>query len=69
MPEDTTALQVQAQTRGRWVCWYGHATEHYWGTPRPPYPRFGGVVEAETPEELFKRMGEIHVKYAPGRRP
>ncbi|TYK51232.1 hypothetical protein [Actinomadura decatromicini] len=67
MPQDTTAQSIQSQTRGRWVCWYGHATGHYWGMPRPPYPWFG-IVEGDSPEMLTARIAEVDKYHGRGRR-
>lgn len=67
VPQDTTARQLQAETRGRWLCWYGHATGHYWGTPCQPYP-WNGVVEADTPETLTARIAEVDTYHGRGQR-
>ena len=68
MPQDATADEVQAGTSGTWLCWYGHATKHYWAMPLSPHP-WDGWVEGDTPESLTARIAAVDYYHGQRERP
>jgi hypothetical protein len=65
--QDEIARQLQARTRGRWLCWYGHRTGRYWAirTGQGPFR----LVEGPTPKDLAIAMGEVDAFYGGQSRP
>ncbi len=68
VPQDDTARRIQAQVGGRWVCWYGHATGHYWAMPRA-IDGWYGAVEATTPDRLAALIARFETDSGRGGRP
>lgn len=58
VPEDEAARQLQRQTGGRWLAWFGHATGDFWATRTAPYP-WNGLMCRSTPEALHAAMAEL----------
>lgn len=61
---DEIARNVQRQTGGRWVVWFGHFTGHLWAIPRGRY--WDGHIEAVSAVELLARIGEVDAWFGSG---
>lgn len=62
---DKIARDLQAQTHGRWVIWFGHHTRSFWAITRGDH--WSGHIEARTPRELIARLAEVDAWFGFGR--
>ena len=62
---DQIARDLQKQTKGRWVIWYGHHTGHFWATTRGAY--WPGLIEAGDVPALIRHLAEVDALFGTGR--
>jgi len=60
------AKNIQRQTGGRWVVWYGRATGRLWAVCRAGY--WPGLIEATSAIEMLTRIGEVDAWFIGPRR-
>lgn len=62
---DRIARDLQKQTHGRWVIWFGHHTRSFWAATRGAYRP--GLIEAGDVPSLIRRLAEVDALFGTGR--
>ena len=62
---DRIARDLQKQTKGRWVIWFGHHTRSFWAVTRGRH--WNGLIEARDVPALLRRLAEVDALFGTGR--